>query len=76
MTNMMLNTLSTLGVFGLIFMMTGGGPSDSTTTLPLLMYKEAFGSFQIGYGTAIAMILLVIGIVLSVFYVKTSKVKI
>lgn len=75
-TNMMLNTLSTLGVFGLIYMMTGGGPGNSTTTLPLLMYKEAFGSFQIGYGTAISMIILVIGIVLSVFYVKASKVKV
>ncbi|NLJ31938.1 MAG: sugar ABC transporter permease [Clostridiales bacterium] len=75
-TNMMLNTLQTLGVFGLIYMMTGGGPGNSTTTLPLLMYKEAFGSFQIGYGTAISMVLLVIGIVLSTFYVKTSKVKV
>lgn len=75
-TNMMLNTLSTLGVFGLIYMMTGGGPGNSTTTLPLLMYKEAFGSFQIGYGTAISMIILVIGVVLSVFYVKASKVKV
>lgn len=75
-TNMMLNTLSTLGVFGLIYMMTGGGPGDSTTTLPLLMYSEAFGSFQIGYGTAISMILLAIGVILSFFYVKASKVKI
>ncbi len=75
-TNMMLNTLSTLGVFGLIYMMTGGGPGSATTTLPLLMYKEAFGSFQIGYGTAISMIILVIGVVLSLFYVKVSKVKV
>ncbi|WP_238916785.1 sugar ABC transporter permease [Clostridium sp. YIM B02555] len=75
-TNMMLNTLSTLGVFGLIYMMTGGGPGDSTTTLPLLMYNDAFGSFQIGYGTAISMILLTIGVILGVIYVKASKVKI
>ncbi len=75
-TNMMLNTLSTLGVFGLIYMMTGGGPGDSTTTLPLLMYNDAFGSFQIGYGTAISMILLTIGVILGVLYVKASKVKI
>jgi multiple sugar transport system permease protein len=40
------------------------------------MYKEAFGSFQIGYGTAISMIILVIGVVLSLFYVKVSKVKV
>ena len=72
-TNTMLNTLSTLGVFGLIYMMTGGGPGTSTLTLPIFMYRQAFISQQLGYGTAISMILLVIGIVLSVFYTRIIK---
>lgn len=74
-TNMMLNTLQTLGVFGLIYMMTGGGPGTLTTTLPILMYNQAFVNYQIGYGTAISMILLVLGVVLSVFYTKAMHVK-
>ncbi len=69
-TNTMLNTLSTLGVFGLIYMMTGGGPGTSTLTLPIFMYRQAFISQQLGYGTAISMILLVIGIILSIFYTR------
>ena len=72
-TNTMLNTLSTLGVFGLIYTMTGGGPGTKTLTLPIFMYKQAFVSFQLGYGTAISMILLVIGIVLSVIYTRLMK---
>lgn len=72
-TNTMLNTLSTLGVFGLIYTMTGGGPGTSTLTLPIFMYKQAFVSFQLGYGTAISMILLVIGIILSVVYTRLMK---
>lgn len=72
-TNTMLNTLSTLGVFGLIYTMTGGGPGTKTLTLPIFMYKQAFVSFQLGYGTAISMILLVIGIVLSVVYTRLMK---
>ena len=72
-TNTMLNTLSTLGVFGLIYMMTGGGPGTKTLTLPIFMYRQAFISQQLGYGTAISMILLVIGIVLSVFYTRIMK---
>ncbi len=72
-TNTMLNTLSTLGVFGLIYTMTGGGPGTKTLTLPIFMYKQAFVSFQLGYGTAISMILLVIGIVLSVVYTRLIK---
>lgn len=72
-TNTMLNTLSTLGVFGLIYIMTGGGPGTSTLTLPIFMYKQAFVSFQLGYGTAISMIILVIGIILSVLYTRLMK---
>lgn len=72
-TNTMLNTLSTLGVFGLIYMMTGGGPGTKTLTLPIFMYRQAFISQQLGYGTAISMILLVIGIILSVFYTRIMR---
>lgn len=75
-TNMMLVTLQTLGVFGLIYTMTGGGPGKSTTTLPIFMYNQAFVNFQLGYGTAISMILLLLGVTLSIFYVKSMKVEI
>ncbi|KAF9112319.1 hypothetical protein BGX30_007331, partial [Mortierella sp. GBA39] len=48
LTNMMLVTLQTLGVFGLIYAMTGGGPGTSTTTLPIFMYNQAFVNYQLG----------------------------
>jgi multiple sugar transport system permease protein len=72
-TNMMLVTLQTLGVFGLIYAMTGGGPGTSTTTLPIFMYNQAFVNYQLGYGTAISLLLLLIGIVLSLFYIRSMK---
>lgn len=72
-TNMMLVTLQTLGVFGLIYAMTGGGPGTSTTTLPIFMYNQAFVNYQLGYGTAISLLLLLIGIVLSLFYIRSLK---
>lgn len=72
-TNTMLNTLQTLGVFGLIYAVTGGGPGTSTLTLPIFMYREAFISFQQGYGTAISMILLFLGILLSVLYTRLAS---
>lgn len=75
-TNLMLVTLQTLGVFTLIFTMTGGGPGVSTATLPVFMYKQAFVSYQLGYGTAISLILLVIGACASLIYMKTLKVKV
>lgn len=72
-TNMMLVTLQTLGVFGLIYAMTGGGPGTSTTTLPIFMYNQAFVNYQLGYGTAISLLLLLIGVVLSMFYIRSLK---
>lgn len=72
-TNTMLNTLSTLGVFGLVYIMTGGGPGTKTLTLPILMYRKAFISQQLGYGTAIAMVLLIIGLMLSILYTRIVR---
>jgi len=69
-TNLMLITLQTLSVFGLIFIMTGGGPARKSQTLPLYMYEQAFSYGQLGYGTAVALILLLIGAVASLVYLR------
>jgi len=75
-TNLMLVTLSTLGVFTLIYTMTGGGPGMQTTTLPIFMFKQAFVSYQLGYGTAISLVLLAIGATASLIYMKILKTKV
>ncbi|TQM13581.1 carbohydrate ABC transporter permease [Pseudonocardia kunmingensis] len=70
MTNLMVITLQTLSVFGLIYIMTTGGPGTSSQTLPLYMYERAFSYGQLGYGTAVALILLLIGGVASIAYLR------
>ena len=70
MTNLMLITLQTLSVFGLIYAMTRGGPGTKSQTLPLYMYEQAFSFSQIGYGTAIALVMLLIGAVFSLIYLR------
>ena len=72
-TNLMLNTLQTLSVFGLIFVMTRGGPGDKSQTLPLYMYEQAFQNSLIGYGTAVALMLLVVGALFSVLYLRLLR---
>lgn len=72
-TNLMLTTLQTLSVFTLIFVMTGGGPGTDSSTLPILAYQEAFKFSQLGFGTAIATILLVVGALFSIVYVRLLK---
>nr|WP_241992623.1 sugar ABC transporter permease [Cryobacterium lactosi] len=72
-TNLMLTTLQTLSVFTLIFVMTGGGPGTDSSTLPVLAYQEAFQFGQLGFGTAIATIMLLVGAAFSVAYIRALK---
>lgn len=72
-TNIMLNTLSTLGVYGLIYAMTGGGPANKTTTLPIYMYNQGLKGMQLGFGTAIGMLILFVGAVCSLLYARMLR---
>jgi multiple sugar transport system permease protein len=72
-TNLMLITLQTLSVFGLIWTMTKGGPSNKSTTLPVYAYQQAFQFSQLGYGTALALVLLLIGGIFSLIYLRALR---
>jgi multiple sugar transport system permease protein len=72
-TNLMLTTLQTLSVFTLIWVMTKGGPSDQSSTLPVLAYSEAFRFGDIGYGNAIAVVMLLLGGLFAVGYVLSLR---
>ncbi|MEV4433910.1 sugar ABC transporter permease [Streptomyces sp. NPDC049555] len=72
-TNLMLNTLQTLSVFGLIWAMTRGGPGNRSQTLPVFMYDQAFLKSLIGYGTAVALLLLLVGALFSAVYVRLLR---
>ena len=75
MTNLMLITLQTLSAFGLIYTMTRGGPGDRSETLPIFMYQQAFQDSLIGYGTAIALVLLLVGALFSAVYIRMLRVE-
>ncbi|MCT9867800.1 carbohydrate ABC transporter permease [Paenarthrobacter aurescens] len=72
-TNLMLITLQTLAVFTLIWVMTAGGPANASTTLPVLAYQEAFKFGDIGYGTAVASVLILLGMVFGAVYVRLLR---
>lgn len=72
-TNLMLITLQTLSVFTLIWVMTQGGPQNRSMTLPLLAYQDAFKFSQIGYGSAIATVLLLVGAVFAAIYIRLLR---
>jgi raffinose/stachyose/melibiose transport system permease protein len=51
--------IGAMKIFDQVYVMTGGGPINSTMTVAMQMYQEAFSKTQYGYGSAIAIFLLI-----------------
>lgn len=60
-----LRTMTALSAFAAIFAATGGGPGTATEILNLYAYRTAFTELNIGYGSALAMVLLAITMVIT-----------
>jgi multiple sugar transport system permease protein len=66
----LLSTIWTSANLTQIFVLTGGGPSYATTTLPLLSYMVAIPGHQLGAGAAISMLMLPFYLVLVFFLTR------
>jgi multiple sugar transport system permease protein len=64
-------TIFTLRSFEQVYIITGGGPLNSTNLLVYYIYEQAFARFEFGYAAAAATILLAIAFVLVYFYLRT-----
>jgi len=60
-----LRTMTALSAFAAIFAATGGGPGTATEILNLYAYRTSFTELNIGYGSALAMVLLAITMAVS-----------
>lgn len=59
-------TISAFKVFTPVYLMTDGGPADSTTVIVFYIFRSAFRYFQMGYASAMSFILLGIVLILTV----------
>ena len=73
LTDLILITLFTMGEFTLVFTMTGGGPGMSTNLLSIYAYRQAFSFYNISYGSAISIVMLLVGMIISLFYVFLAR---
>lgn len=71
-TSTILVLVGSLLYFEMFLVMTNGGPAGSTTVLSLAMYVRGFTGGQEGYGSAIATVLVVLGLILSLIAVRVS----
>jgi len=63
--NFVLTLIAGLRVFDQVYVMTGGGPANSTQTISTLLIQQAFKFMNYGYGAALAVVLSVLIAVLS-----------
>ncbi|HBE76709.1 MAG TPA: sugar ABC transporter permease [Firmicutes bacterium] len=71
--NVLLSVIGTMKIFDLIYVTTNGGPGYATETMTTLLYHQAFQTNRMGYGTAMAVVLFLIILVLSLFQLKTLR---
>jgi multiple sugar transport system permease protein len=70
---LLLNFIYTFKTFDTVFIMTGGGPGDATTVLPIYAYTVGFSFFKLGEGAVATTLLLIIPLVLSLVYFRVSR---
>jgi multiple sugar transport system permease protein len=66
----LLSSVWTFNSFDIIWVLTGGGPRDATTTLVIQTFRTAFGSFRFGLASALAVIIFLVLAIVSVIYFR------
>jgi multiple sugar transport system permease protein len=65
-----IRTLTSLRVFDIVFIMTGGGPGTASETLAFYGYRTAFNQYNIGFSSAINMLTFSLAILFTIIYMK------
>lgn len=68
-----LSVINSLKGFDILFIMTGGGPFNSSDTLAMHMYNESFRKYFMGYGSAISVVLFLIALTIIGLYFRQLK---
>ena len=68
-----LMVINSLKGFDILYIMTGGGPFNSSDTLAMHMYNESFKKYLMGYGSAISVVLFLITLAVILVYFRQLK---
>jgi multiple sugar transport system permease protein len=71
--NLVTGIIWTFQEFTRVYVMTGGGPSNATLFYGLYLYRNAFRYFEMGYASALAWVLLLIILALTVLLFRTAR---
>jgi multiple sugar transport system permease protein len=70
LVGIILRVIDNLKLFDLVFITTRGGPGDSTELLTFFAYRQNFAFFNVGYGSAAAVVILIISIIVTTIAVS------
>ncbi|TWT25396.1 sugar ABC transporter permease [Planomicrobium sp. CPCC 101110] len=70
--NVLITVTGSILVFNEPFILTGGGPGFSSTTLSVLMYEQGFGKDNMGYASAIATLIFVLSAIFALIQIRVS----
>ena len=68
-----LSVINSLKGFDILFIMTEGGPFNSSDTLAMHMYNESFRKYYMGYGSAIAVVLFLVALAIIWLYFRQLR---
>jgi multiple sugar transport system permease protein len=69
----LLRTLDAFRIFDIVFVMTGGGPGNSTETQSLYTYKILLSQLNFGYGSTLAVFTFLVALALSSLYLFSIR---
>jgi len=72
---LLLNTIGCFGMFDLVFGLTRGGPGNATELVGIYVYNQGFQYFELGYGSAAALVMLLISLGLAFIYLRLMRVE-
>ena len=70
---LLVTTITTIGSFLMILILTNGDPAYATETIALHAYHQAFGLFDIGYGAALSVVMLIMSFFFALIYLRIAK---
>jgi multiple sugar transport system permease protein len=73
---MLVSTVTTISIFGFIYALTRGGPGNATEIIGIYIYNQSFTAFQLGFGSAVAVVTLVISTAIGLVYVRALRVEV
>jgi multiple sugar transport system permease protein len=70
---MIFRTITAIQTFDIPYAMTNGGPGHSTETLAMYIHKTTIDFLDLGYGSALAVLMFIVSIIMTSGYLRYTK---